>query len=154
MEGIHARMIAPAAGSESRRKQTAIILGEPGDDQLAMIRISLHTDSAKALVPGRLQGGAAAGERVEHGPTGRGDQGDQPFHERERLHSSSGVSHAPTPHLLKIVADILGDLARLEMLHAINSFGLIVAVYWAYGKGCRGIQGQDHHVHFLRHCRH
>src|SRR5699024_4799830 len=61
-------------------------LFKPLTDQRHMIRVGLNADRPESLVACRLQRGTAARERVEHGPAWRGDQGDQPFHEREGLY--------------------------------------------------------------------
>src|SRR5699024_11384418 len=72
----------------SKREQIWLTrsLFKPLTDQRHMIRVGLNADRPESLVACRLQRGTAARERVEHGPAWRGDQGDQPFHEREGLY--------------------------------------------------------------------
>src|SRR5699024_10489039 len=72
----------------SKREQIRFTrpLFKPLTDQRHMIRVSLDTDRPESLVACSLQRGTAAGERVENDAAWRGDQGDQPFHEREGLY--------------------------------------------------------------------
>src|SRR5690606_17494463 len=50
----------------------------------------LDADSLEAFDERGLDGGSGPGEWVEHGPTGRGDEADEPAHEVEGLDGGVG----------------------------------------------------------------
>jgi hypothetical protein len=59
--------------------------GEAGFDEGEVVGLALDGDAPEAFEQARLDGGAAAGERLEDGAAGRGDEADQPPHEGEGL---------------------------------------------------------------------
>src|SRR5690606_10336915 len=65
-------------------------LAKPSLDQFGVGGLALDEDRAGAFPDCCLAGGARPGERVEHGPAGRGDESDEPAHQREGFYGRVG----------------------------------------------------------------
>src|SRR5690606_34534742 len=108
-------------------------LRQPGLDEFGVRRVELDQHRPEAFDHGCLAGGAGAGERVEYGAAGRGDEPDEPAHEAEGFDGSrwgEPQTH-PQPPPRSSRADRQELLPDRRHAYVITPNGSTVAVGWA-----------------------